>query len=145
MLAFRGRRNLRGNGLGGIFSWLKRNSIPILKQLGNYLGGKVLNVGGNVLSDLQAGEPIKEAIKTRVTESSAEIMAAAKERARKARKLLLGRGKKGQKNKPKKKSIVGKGKNKKKSLAGKGKNKKKNRPPVKKQKSKTMTAIAELF
>ena len=135
MLAFRGRRNLRGNGLGGIFSWLKRNSMPILKQLGNYLGGKVLNVGGNVLSDLQAGEPIKEAIKTRVKETSAEIMAAAKERAKKARKLLLGRGKKAKKNKPKKKSLAGKGKN----------TKKKNRKPVKKQKSKTMTAIAELF
>ena len=94
MLAFRGRRTLRGNGLGGVFSWLKRISLPLLKQVGGYLGSKLLNTGGNIISDVQSGiEPI-DSLKSRVKETGNEIMQTAKGKARKVRKLLTGRGKK---------------------------------------------------
>ena len=109
MLAFRGKRTIRGNGLGGVFSWLKRISLPLLKQVGGYLGSKLLNTGGNIISDVQSGvEPI-DSLKSRVKETGNEIMHAAKNKAKKVRKALTGKGK------------------------GKGKKKKSKRPPTKKK------------
>ena len=86
MLAFRGKRTIRGNGLGGVFSWLKRISLPLLKQVGGYLGSKLLNTGGNIISDVQSGvEPI-DSLKSRVKETGNEIMHAAKNKAKKKKK-----------------------------------------------------------
>ena len=93
MLAFRGKRTLRGNGLGGVFSWLKRISLPLLKEVGSYLGTKLLNTGGNIINDVQAGiEPI-DSLKSRVKETGNEIMHTAKGKAKSIRRVLTGRGK----------------------------------------------------
>ena len=94
MLVFRGKRTLRGNGLGGVFSWLKRVSLPLLKQVGSYLGSKLLNAGGNIISDVQAGVEPVESVKTRARETGKEIMRAARGKANSVKKAFTGKGRK---------------------------------------------------
>ena len=104
MLAFRGRRTLRGNGLGGVFSWLKRISLPMLKQVGSYLGTKLLNTGGNIITDIQEGADPSQSLKSRVTETGKELMQTAKTKAKGVKKALWGKGKKKKKLKQCKKN-----------------------------------------
>ena len=65
---YSGRRvmpNMRGNGLGSIFSSLLKSAAPMLKRGAISLGKRALSVGGNVARDVIDGQSFAASAKKR--------------------------------------------------------------------------------
>ncbi len=62
---YRGIRQQRGHGIGGLFRGLFRTVAPMLKKGLVHIGKRALTAGASALSDIDAGTPIKQAFKNR--------------------------------------------------------------------------------
>ena len=56
MNIYRGGRRQRGYGMGGIFSGFFRKVLPFLQDSAMTVGRNLLNVGSNVLEDMETGD-----------------------------------------------------------------------------------------
>ena len=64
---YRGVRQQRGHGIGGLFRGLFRTVAPMLKKGLTHVGKRALTAGANALSDISENNtPIKEALKKQV-------------------------------------------------------------------------------
>lgn len=90
---YTGQIRIRGRGLGNIFGRIFRSSIPYLKTLGQYAKNQLFNAGAGILTDLQNGVQVKEALKKNARSTKEKIVAD-------ITKKLSGRG-----NKRRKKQI----------------------------------------
>lgn len=68
---YAGSRHQKGHG---IFSNLFRFAVPLLKKAGIGLAKHLLNTGSNILGDVSAGEPIKQAAKKRFIETGKNVL-----------------------------------------------------------------------
>ena len=68
MMKFRGGPSQRGTGLGGFFSNLVRQAIPLLKKGLGIAAPHAMNVGKKVLSDTLEGRNVGESMKKRLVE-----------------------------------------------------------------------------
>ena len=91
---FQGIRHQRGGGF-----WSKAFSGAILPAL-RFLGRRAADVGGDVLSDVVAGQDPLEAITTRVKEQGKQLATKASDRAKKF--AQTGKGRKRKVGRPKK-------------------------------------------
>lgn len=75
-------KNQRGRGIFigppiqrgyGIFGDLFRQTIPILKDAGKYLGKKALNLTKDIGTDVLSGKSVKDSIKSRLKDVGSEI------------------------------------------------------------------------
>ena len=62
----------RGYGLGSIFSGLLRSIFPMLKRVAPVIGKKALLTGIDIVSDVAAGQSLKESAKSRVSDALKE-------------------------------------------------------------------------
>ena len=69
MPVFYGARMQRGHGIGSIFSGLFRSIFPVLKRVAPVIGKKALQTGIDIVSDVAAGQSLKESAKSRVTDA----------------------------------------------------------------------------
>ncbi len=67
MPVFYGARTQRGSGIGSIFSGLFRSIFPLVKKFAPVIGKKALQTGVQIVGDVAAGQSLKEAAKTHVT------------------------------------------------------------------------------
>ncbi len=72
MPVFYGARMQRGHGLGSIFSGLFRSIFPMLKRVAPVIGKKALQTGIDIVSDVAAGQSLKESAKSRVSDALKE-------------------------------------------------------------------------
>ena len=72
MPVFYGTRMQRGHGLGSIFSGLFRSIFPVLKRVAPVIGKKALQTGIDIVSDVAAGQSLKESAKNRVSDALKE-------------------------------------------------------------------------
>ena len=72
MPVFYGARMQRGHGLGSIFSGLFRSIFPMLKRVAPVIGKKALQTGIEIVSDVAAGQSLKESAKSRVSNALKE-------------------------------------------------------------------------
>ncbi len=72
MPVFYGARMQRGHGLGSIFSGLFRSIFPMLKRVAPVIGKKALQTGIDIVSDVAAGQSLKESAKNRVSDALKE-------------------------------------------------------------------------
>lgn len=64
MNVYRGGRRQRGYGMGGLFSGFFRKILPFLQDSAVTVGKNLLNVGTNVLQDVEAGDSnVRESLK----------------------------------------------------------------------------------
>ena len=63
MPTFRGSTIQRGSGIGGIFSKLRRNVVPILSKGAKLAGKQLLSTGLNIANDLIDGESFADSAK----------------------------------------------------------------------------------
>ena len=69
---FYGTRMQRGHGIGNIFSGLFRSIFPMLKRVEPVIGKKALQTGIDIVSDVAAGQSLKESAKSRVSDAMKE-------------------------------------------------------------------------
>src|SRR5258705_2176305 len=62
---FAGQRYQRGHGLGSFFAGLFRSAMPLITRGLKALGRQALSTGGEVLSDVMQGEPLKASFAAR--------------------------------------------------------------------------------
>ena len=72
MPVFNGARMQRGHGLGSIFSGLFRSIFPMLKRVAPVIGKKALQADIDIVSDVAAGQSLKESAKSRVSDALKE-------------------------------------------------------------------------
>ncbi len=60
---YRGQRQQRGHGLGGLFRVLFRTVAPMLKKGIVHVGKRALTAGARALDNIGTGTSIKEALK----------------------------------------------------------------------------------
>ena len=72
MPVFYGARMQIGHGIGSIFSGLFRSIFPVLKRVAPVIGKKALQTGIDIVSDVAAGQSLKESAKSRVTDALKE-------------------------------------------------------------------------
>jgi len=94
---FKGFKGQKGNGLAGFLSGIFRSVFPYIKSGTKAVGKEIFNTGINLLRDNLNGKPLKESVKTRVTEAGNTLTSKA------ARKLetMLGSGLKSRKRRRK--------------------------------------------
>lgn len=64
----------RGAGLGSIFRGIFRALLPIVKHAGKAIGKQALSTGAEIVSDVAAGNSIKEAVKRRTKAGTAKLL-----------------------------------------------------------------------
>ena len=69
---FYGARMQRGHGIGSICSGLFRSIFPVLKRVAAVIGKKALQTGIDMVSDVAAGQSLKESAKSRVADALKE-------------------------------------------------------------------------
>ena len=69
MSAFYGARIQRDHGLGSIFSGLFPSIFPMLKRVAPVIGKKALQIGFDIVSDVAAGQSLKESATIRVSDA----------------------------------------------------------------------------
>ena len=69
MPVFYGARMQRGHGLGSIFSGLFRSVYPMLKRVTPVICKKALQTGIDIVSDVAAGQSLKESTKSHVSDA----------------------------------------------------------------------------
>ena len=67
MPVFYGARMQTGYGIESIFSGLVRSIFPVLKRVAPVIGKKALHMGIYIVSDVAAGQSLKESTKSRMT------------------------------------------------------------------------------
>ena len=72
MPVFYGARMQRGHGIGSLFSGLFRSIFPMLKKVAPVIGKKALQTGIDIVSDVAAGQSLKESAKSRVSDALKE-------------------------------------------------------------------------
>lgn len=63
----------RGGGLGSLFRTLFRAIIPMAKSAGRTVGKQALKTGAQVATDILAGENVKQAVKRRGRQATADL------------------------------------------------------------------------
>lgn len=79
----------RGHGIGSFLGGLFRRVLPYLSKGVRAVGKEALRAGINVMEDVENNTPFKEAVKSRLKESSRNLKRKAKE---KITKLMTGTG-----------------------------------------------------
>ena len=115
---FRGRRLMKGRGLGSIFGKIFRSSVPYLKSIGKYATKQLLQAGNDTIRDLDSGMKLKDSILKNKRKTKNRIISDIKKkmtgngkkrklikRKRKQRKQRKYKQKKSKKNKRKRKNI----------------------------------------
>lgn len=69
MPVFYGARMQHGHGIGSIFSGLFRSIFPIIKRVAPVIGKKALQTGVKIIGDVAAGQSLKDAAKSRVSDA----------------------------------------------------------------------------
>ena len=72
MPVFYGARMQRGHDIGSIFSGLLRSIFPKLKRVALVIGKMALQTGIDIVSDVAAGQSLKECAKSRMTDALKE-------------------------------------------------------------------------
>ena len=72
MPVFYGGRMQRNHGPGSIFSGLFRSIFPMLKRVAPVISKKALQTGIYIVSDVAAGQSLKESAKSRVSDALKE-------------------------------------------------------------------------
>ena len=67
MPVFYGARIQRRHGIGSIFSGLFQRIFPVLKRVAPIIGKKALQTGIEIVSNVAAGQSLKESAKSCVT------------------------------------------------------------------------------
>ena len=74
MPVFYGARMQRGHGIGSIFSGLFRSIFPVLKKVAPVIGKKAQQTGIDIVSDVAAGQSLKESAKNCVSDALKECI-----------------------------------------------------------------------